>query len=204
MNSDAKSISECYVSLVCEASLATETMSVDQLKDYLMTIKGSTPVGVEVESAVKMNKKNRITGRLNPYTTVIKHSTINGVAGGDYELGIQNRELDAHSDNPDYMPSFKGESLWGGKGIRVSPILIQHRDDPSTYYLAITVPRSGTATYTHNGDTISIDDLKPYIAEPKEPAKQIAVGITNTSQPRYPALRNIKKITINNVTINVV
>ncbi len=205
MNKDIRLLQETYIKNILLEALSTGTMTPDQLVEYLKNIKGTKAVSVVVEAPVKMNKKNRNTGEPNPYLGTIKQSTISGIAGGDYELAVQNRELNAHSTDSDYMPSFKSEPIWKGKGQRVSPLLVQHVEK-GDYYLVIGTPKSGTSTYTLNGDPIDKELLLPYVYTPVASVKQSAVGIQPEDQQkvRYPAIKNIKKINIDNTEITIV
>ncbi len=206
MNSENNLIFERYARSLSEATYGTGSMSVEQLKDFLFGIKGTvTGVTVDVESQVKMNKKNRITGAPNPYTGTIKKSTIKGTAGGDHEIAVMNRELDAHQSNPDHQPQFEGESLWHGKGKRVSSILAQHVDT-GEYYLVIGNVSEGKGEYFHNGAPVTAAELAPYRnVPPAINAKQAAVGISQENQVtvRYPKLNNIKRIDIKGYDITV-
>lgn len=205
MNNESQLIFERYLKSLKEATLDTGTMSVNELKEYLMDIKGPTPVFVEVEAPVKMLQKNRVTKEPNPYAGTIKHSTINGMAGGDYEIGVMNRELDAHPEDPNYDPQFRAEPLWKGKGQRIAPVVIQHVDS-GEYYLAIGDVKTGTSEYFHNGQLIDKEILAPYLPPPSGPSqKQAAVGISaeNQKNVRYPLLKNIKRIKINNMDLQI-
>jgi len=197
MNLESQLIFERYFDSLREA-YGSGAMSPDQLKDYLMKIKGATPVTVEVEAEARMKK----TG--NPYLGTMKHSVINGIAGGDYELGIQNRELNAHEGDPNYVPTFKAESIWKGKGRRIAPVVIQHVDSGECY-LAIGTPRAGSATYTFQGKPIDAATIDPWIIKPGVATKQLNVGIAqeDTNQPRYPLLKNIRRIKIAGFDITV-
>jgi hypothetical protein len=204
MNRDTQLIFERYMYSLSEETLGSGTMSVEELKDYLLTIKTATPVYVEVDSVAPMSKTN------NPYLGTIKHSTISGIAGGDYEISAMNREIDANTDpnasadSPAHEPTFKSAPLWNGKGKRVSSLVIQHIDT-GEYYLAIGTPKSGSATYTLNGEPIDKAKLEPFLKKSYESKKQADVGISAEKQviPRYPLLKNIKKIKIKNVELNV-
>ena len=207
MNKESTLIFERYLQTIQEDTLGTGQMTPDQLKDYLLKIKGTTAVYVVVEAPLKMNKKSRVDGTPNPYLGTVKISEINGMAGGDYELAVQNKELTANEADPNYMPSFKSEPIWKGKGKRVSPLLVQHVDT-GEYYLVIGSPKSGSGSYMFNGKPIDKATLEPY-APPAPPAisqKQADVGIAAGDQQivRYPMLKNIKKIKINNVDIDIV
>ena len=98
MNKDAAQIFERY-QLLNEDTLSSGSMTVEQLKDYLISIKGATPVYVELEAPAKMNKKDK-AGNPNPYLNAIKHSTINGIAGGDWEIMMKTREPPAPNAPP--------------------------------------------------------------------------------------------------------
>jgi hypothetical protein len=205
MNNDIQLIFERYTQTLQEDTLDTGTMTVEQLKDYLLPLKGTTAVNVLVEAPLKMNKKSRVDGAPNPYIGTVKQSVISGIAGGDYELAVQNKELTAHETDPNYMPSFKSAPIWHGKGERVSPMLVQHVDTKE-YYLVIGSPKSGSSTYIFNGKPIDKTVLEPFA--PPAPAgsqKQTDAGIAveNQQTVRYPMLRNIKKIKINNVDITI-
>ena len=206
MNSENRLIFERYTQSIHEETLGGGEMNVAQLKEYLEGIKGATPVFVEVEAPVKMLVKSRETGEPNPFIGTVKRSTIEGMAGGDYELGVMNRELNAHADQPDYQPQFQAASLWHWKGIRVSPLLVKHTDT-NEYYLVVGDVKEGTGEYLYNGQPIPRDQIAAYINKPAAPsAKQAAVGIApeNQKNVRYPMLRNIKKLRINRFEINVV
>lgn len=205
MNKDIELISERYESTIKEETLGSGTMSVEKLKDYLLDLKGTTHVNVEMESSIKMNKKSKLTGNPNPYLGVVKHSVINGTAGGDYEIGAQNKELEAHADDPNYMPTFKSEPIWHGKGKRISSLLVQHIET-GEYYLVIGNIKQSKSELTFNGQPIEKSELEEYITPPKNdiPPKQAAVGITDKQEVRYIALKNIRNIKINNVDLNVI
>ena len=206
MNSENNLIFERYARSISEAIHGSGTMTVEQLKDYLAEIKGTvTGVTVEVEAPVRMNKKNRVTGEPNPFGGAIKKSIIKGTAGGDYELGVMNRELDAHAANPEHQPQFKAAPLWNGKGIRESSLLVRHAET-GEYYLVIGDVTEGASSYELNGQTISREQLAPYTATPSDgSAKQAAVGIAKEDQKnvRYPKLNNIKTIDIKGYHITV-
>ena len=206
MNSENRLIFERYAQSIVEATYGEGEMSVEQLKNYLAEIKGTvTGVTVEVEAPVRMNKKNRITGEPNPFGGVIKKSIITGTAGGDYELGVMNRELDAHADNPEHQPQFKAAPLWNGKGIRETSLLVRHADT-GEYYLVIGDVSDGAGSYELNGQPITREQLAPYVAAPSEGSvKQAAVGIAREDQKnvRYPKLSNIRMIDIKGYKITV-
>ena len=152
------------------------------------------------------NKKSRVDGTPNPYIGTIKRSTISGLAGGDYELAVQNKELTAHEGDPNYNPSFKAGSIWKGKGERVSPLLVRHVET-NEYYLVIGSPKSGSSELLFNGAPIEKAKLEPYAPPaPVASQKQTDVGIAAEDQQtvRYPMLKNIKKIKINNVDLNII
>ncbi|MDD4109976.1 MAG: hypothetical protein PHS54_00320 [Clostridia bacterium] len=205
MNSDCRLIFEKYVKDVISESLDSGTMTSEQLKDYLLNIKRPIPVSVVVEAPVKALKKSRISGAPNPYQSIIKKSTISGMGGGDYEMGIWNKELAAHQDDPNYMPQFRTEPLWKGKGERVSHLVARHVET-GEYYLVIGDVRSGTGEYKADGNPVDATAVEEYIPLPPPPsAKQAAVGIATEDQKkvRYPKINNIKSIHINNVDIQI-
>lgn len=206
MNIDNNLIFEKYTKGVVNESLDSGTMTTEQLKDYLMKIKGTTPVSVTVETTVKMLRKSRISSEPNPYQSIVKKSIINGMAGGDYGMGVMNKELAAHQDDPDYIPQFKYEPLWKGKGQRISPLVVQHVDT-GEYYLVIGDVKSGKSEYEADGNPVDKSKIQEYISLPSAPsAKQAAVGIEAEDQKnvRYPKINNIKSIHINNVDLKII
>jgi hypothetical protein len=206
MNIDNNLIFEKYTKGVVNESLDSGTMTTEQLKDYLMKIKGTTPVSVTVETTVKMLRKSRISSEPNPYQSIVKKSIINGMAGGDYGMGVMNKELAAHQDDPDYIPQFKSEPLWKGKGQRISPLVVQHVDT-GEYYLVIGDVKSGKSEYEADGNPVDKSKIQEYISLPSAPsAKQAAVGIEAEDQKnvRYPKINNIKSIHINNVDLKII
>lgn len=198
MNSDITLIFERYKSSI-EESLDTGTMTVDELKDYLLSIKRACPVSVDMEAPARMTK----TG--NPYLGTIKKSTINGMAGGDYGLGVGTQELRAHEDDPNYQLQFKAEPLWGGKGERISPLVAYHKEK-NEYYLVIGTPKSGRSEYIFQGAPIDVAKLDQWLIKSAPSVKQMSVGIEadKTIQPRMVTLKNIKHIRINNVDLQII
>lgn len=198
MKSDVTLIFERYVKSLNE-SLDTGTMTVEELKDYLLPIKGARPVSVDMEAPARMTK----TG--NPYLGTIKKSTISGMAGGDYGLGISTREYRAHEDDPNYELQFKPESLWGGKGERISPLVAFHKEK-NEYYLVIGTPKSGKSEYVFQGAPIDKTKIEQWLVKSAPSVKQMNVGIAaeDTLQPRMVTLKNIKHIRINNVDLQII
>ena len=195
-----------WTNLILDATLGTGSMSVEQLKEYLFSLKGVTMVTVHISTPVKLLAKDRETKEPNPYIGVIANSVYNGGAGGDYELNVMNRELQAHSDDDNYEPTFRVEPLWNGKGERIAPLLAYHKIY-GDYYLVLNNPKRLSVNYTMpDGTPVNKEQLDPYWpAKTEGSAKQSAVNIAVENQvyPKYPKLSNITKIKLNNLELNI-
>lgn len=107
------------------------TITRAELAEKLRTIKGATPLTISALVKVKTNKKDRVTGQVNPFTEVLKLSRVNGMTAADYEAAV-NRQREREGS----IPAFEAkERQWG---IRVAPALVEHN---GAFYLPIH-PRS--------------------------------------------------------------
>lgn len=203
MHSESRLIFENYIKSIQQEALATGSMTVEELRAHLDTITNPTPVTVISESPPSMNKKG------NPYYDgLIKRSTMNGMIGrgeGGYGRSVQNRELQAHEGDPNYMPTFKAEQLWGGYGKMIGPTMATNTRS-GDISLVIANPRSGKGEYFFNGTPIDKSAVEPWLRISAPPQKQIDVGISPEATVNFRTIKltNIKKITINNTEINIV
>lgn len=174
MNTDVEKLVECYNKVQVNEAEAI-SMTPDQLKEYLLSIKGATPVSVEISTSPRMRKKD------NPYLNVTKRTVMNGMAGQNYERSVQKAEMVANWDDNDYQPEFKADPMWGGKGARISPLVAQHFEKDE-FYLVIVNPKTTLTYYVMDGKEVPQANIAPYLYDSYSSAKQSEAGIAEEDQ----------------------
>jgi hypothetical protein len=172
----------------------SDNISKDKLIEYLKEINKPTPVTFVAVTIPQMKKTN------NPYLGIKKTSTINGMAGADYESQVRTQMLRQGLDPMEFKA---GPTSAGMK--RVSAVLAYH-EEKNKYYLIVSDIRSGSAVYELNGQIIDKELLKPFLYEPKPATKQLQAGVAPEnaiSHHRY-SIDNIKSININGLQLTVI
>jgi hypothetical protein len=206
-------IEEKYIGMYKEmADYGRGSMSVEQLKDYLIQGSGVTMIHVWFDSPVELLAKSRSTPENpesvpNPNRMVIKHCEYQGGLGGDYKTQIQNKLLKLHTDDENYeAPEFTPEPIWKGKGMRVSPYLVKHVSGAHYLYLPNPV-KKGTSTYSlENGEPIDVNEISRFFkAKSSGSNKQAAAGLSAEDQiyPKFVKLDHITKIKIKGFDLDI-
>lgn len=206
-------IAEAYEGMYREmANYGTGTMTVEQLRDYLLQQRGVTMIHVWFDSPLKLLKKSRATEEApdrveNPYQGAVKHCEYSGQLGGNYGTMVQNKEIQAHEEDELYEPTFQPQPIWNGKGVRIAPFLVQH-NVTGEYYLYLPNPKKlGASSYSMpDGTPLTTEQLAPFFQKQYTgKANQSAVGIATENQvyPKFPKLDHITRIKMGGFDINI-
>lgn len=163
-----------------------KTVTRDELVKLIDSEKGSEMVAIHVTTEPTMRK----TG--NPYVGTVKHQSLSGVIGYDYENSVNN-QLVREGKEADFVAQPRS---WG---VRLDNRWVMHKEER---YLTIKVQGAGPATYTLNGTEIEIEKLKPFIPEKKHASTQD--DIEKKVIHRDIKLSNVEAITMKGETYRVV
>jgi hypothetical protein len=158
-------------------------LTLEQLRDNLLALKGSAIVTINAETLPAMRK----TG--NPYASAVKVSAVNGVINWIYEAAV-NRQRTRENLEAD----FRSYPRKWGQRIQGTP-LVEHKGN---YYLEMKV-QGACSTYYVGTQEVSHNDITPYL-RPLSPSRQ---GVTREIILRDYALENIKSITYRGETIEI-
>ena len=147
-----------------------QTITHEELKDKLASLKASTAVAIETETEPKMLKKNRNTGEANPFSYgVIKIGTMAGLIGCHYENSVNNQ---LGREDKELLFEAKNRK-WGT--LMDNKVLVVHtpkgHTEPS-YYLQILVKRSKRPIYTDGTIEIPMEEIKPFLPKKRTPKTQ--------------------------------
>ena len=132
-----------------------------KIHDVLASIDSAKIVSLRTKTQCKLLAKSKVQFPKG----VSKISTRNGIIGASYENAVNNA-LKREGEVPD----FKAESLWKGRGCRVSKFIVQHMDTQKQY-LAF-MPKTNVdghnvtkSVYIDNatGLEVSYEDIKDYM-----------------------------------------
>jgi hypothetical protein len=149
-------------------------LSVNELRDNLMGIKGAMILTIEAETLPQMRKTD------NPYMGTRKVSSVNGVINWVYEIAVNNQRL-----REDKEADFTAFPRKWGKRIKGTP-LVEHK---GKFYLEMKV-QSAKAHYVHGDAEIDVSELIPYFYE-RSKSRQ---GVDKEVILRDYALENIRAI----------
>lgn len=140
------------------------TITVEQLKEMLKARKGATIVTIVAETEPDLRK----TG--NPYIGCKKISRVNGVINWIYENAVnRQREREGQPVNADgYIEHFESLPRKWGQRIHGTPF-VEHKDNT---YLELKVERSLGHEYRHNGETLTDEQVAPFLPKKKEGERQ--------------------------------
>jgi hypothetical protein len=149
-------------------------ITVEQLRNNLLTMKGSAIVTINAETVPAMRK----TG--NPYANAVKVSAVNGIINWVYETAVNRQRT-----REDLEADFRAYPRKWGNRIVGAP-LVEHKGN---YYLEMKV-QSARATYLVGNTEVSHNDITPYL----RPLSKSRQGVTREVILRDYALENIKSI----------
>ena len=138
-----------------------EKLTRHQFVQYLMTIKGATPITFVMETRPKMNKFGRTLDENGQKVSntfldrIVKRTRMNAFLNFNYENAV-NRQLAREQKEAEFEAQ---QRTWG---THVTPCLIQHEGN---YYLQVKVEKTYEAEYIHtqSGNRISIVELSDYL-----------------------------------------
>jgi hypothetical protein len=132
-----------------------------QIHDVLSSIDSAKIVSLRTKTQCKLLAPSKVRFPKG----VTKISTRNGIIGASYENAVNNK-LEREGD----LPDFKAESLWKGRGRRVSKFIVQHMDTQKQYLAFL--PKTNVdghnitkSVYVDNatGLEVSYKDIKDYM-----------------------------------------
>lgn len=134
------------------------TMTVADLRNFIIAIKGATPVGLTYEAPVKMLK----TG--NPYADdlVVKTQNLSGMINVNYENSV-NRQLGREDKPADFQAQAR---TWGEH--ESAAIVVSAKGDYSLVMQPVNTPSE--VAYTRNGQPIEFALIEPFLPK-KSPSK---------------------------------
>lgn len=95
-----------------------------KIHDVLAKIDSAKIVSLRTKTQCKLLAKSKVEFPQG----VTKISLRNGIIGASYENAVNNK-LEREGE----LPDFKAESLWKGRGRRVSKFIVQHMDTQKQY-----------------------------------------------------------------------
>jgi hypothetical protein len=164
-------------------------MKYDVLKEAIENINGSTFVGIDTVTEVKLKggKGNPMQGRVVKYTQGANTMIFSNVSGSAYENMVK-RRMEKEDKDPE---TFQVKARAWGTRIDGTPF-IEHNDK---YYLECIFISSGKSTYLLDGNPINKDEIEG-LPEVKV-SEESQGGITDKIIVRTFSLDSIKALRIN-------
>jgi len=132
-----------------------KVQTAEQMERHIeANVRGTTAVSVLSETPVRMVKKHRETKEPNPFLGAVKTQKKNGLIGFDYESSVN---LQAGREGKEEREA--KERAWGE--LSESRLFVHHKGQS---YLQLKVQSVTDTVYTLNGETISYEDIKPYLS----------------------------------------
>ena len=127
----------------------------EQMEQHIeASVKGTTAVSIMAETPVRMVKKHRETKEPNPFLGAVKQQKKNGLIGFDYENSVNNQAAREGKEEREAKAR-----TWGV--LSDSRLFVHHKGQS---YLQVKVQTTTDTVYMLNGETISYEDVKPYLS----------------------------------------
>ena len=136
-----------------------------ELLDRLSQVKGSKIITVTMLTEVKLNKKHRETKEPCPYTGVLKRTRCKVMVGTDFQNGVNNRR-EKEGEDKDFEAQ---PHAWASHTDK--PVISTNKTGDQ-YYANMRVLETYETSYTHDGEELDREDLRPYQAPRKKPTNQ--------------------------------
>lgn len=163
-----------------------------ELASLLASVPGAMPVGIDAETDAKARK----TG--NPYGAIRKRVRAVGFVGADYVTGLVREGARQGVDTS----GFQGDALPWGEWLTVGKV-ITHKGQ---FYLRTQTspgqrnrqPAKVLAYLGQNGETLTKEQVDPFLPQETVSAKQVAIGIDAEKQVkvRTYAFASIRKVRV--------
>ena len=167
------------------------TITVAQLKEMLLNWNfGAQPVSIQYVTSPKLTKEGKAR-----FGEVTKIANVGAMVGYCYENSVNN-QLEREGKEKEFM----AQSLWNGKGKRLSLALTTHIEKGSFY---LTYKAQQTFKSFHFDAVLNLIPyaiLKPYFPA-SDPAK--SQGVEKAVYHREIALENVRKIKIKGITYSI-
>lgn len=138
-----------------------KTITRREFVDLISQNKGCEAIAIDISSTPRMRKTN------NPYLDAVKHVTLSGLIGFDYENSVNNQLTKEGKD-----ATFESQGrTWG---VYFNPYFIVHKDN---FYLNLKVQGATEPVFTLNNKEIDAEKLKPFLYEDRTPNTQTEAGI---------------------------
>lgn len=166
-----------------------KTVNTMELVNILKARKGSSFIGLQLETPVKMNKKHRETKQVNPYDGLTKDAKVFARVTFDYDASVERRggELPEEPKKEAWHRPIFNEA--GG----YTPLAC-HAQDESRVYLRFEEIRS-ESVYKLGEETIEKEEVYPYLPPYK--------ADNRVMEFRLASLDNIKELRIDGVTYKI-
>lgn len=163
-----------------------------ELASLLASVPGAMPVGIDAETDAKARK----TG--NPYGTIKKRIRAVGFVGADYVTGLVREGARQGVD----ATEFQVDSLPWGEWLTVDKVIV-HK---GAFYLRTQTspgqrnrqPAKVLAYLGENGETLTKEQVDPFLPRETVSAKQAAIGIDAAKQVkvRTYAFASLRKVRV--------
>lgn len=169
-------------------------MNYDDLKVAISDIKGSTFVGIDTETVVKLKggKKNEMQGRVTKVTEGANTMIFSEMAGSGYENMVKRRMVKEGKDPETFTVKPRA---WGTR-VEKSPF-IEHK---GKHYIECIFMASGKSHYLLDGVPIDAEEIEG-LPEKRVETEESQGGVEDKVIIRTFALDSIKKIRINGTEI---
>jgi hypothetical protein len=167
-------------------------ITIRQFAELLMSYNGSKFAQAQSVTEPKLNKKNRETGELLPFKTVLNCRNINVQLNFDYEGQINRREIKEGAETPEFQAT---EHSWarhfkGALAVHKSELASDIMDvDLSKAYMPYVKIRVDSQQYIADGKVISKDALTPFMPPKNDYDNQ---PVENKVRVEYMKLSSIK------------
>ena len=161
-----------------------------ELIEMLKNWKGAQPVSLQYVTEPKLNKEGKIQ-----FGTVTKIANVGGMVGYSYENSVNN-QLEREHKEKDFM----AQSLWNGKGKRLSLALSTHIEK-GTFYLTYKAQQTFKSFHFDSAlNFIPVALLKPFFPKSNYDNQ----GTDKPVYHREISIDNVRKLKFKKVTYEIV
>ena len=152
---------------------------------------GSTPASCQYETTPKLNKDGKAK-----FGTVIKLANVGIMLGYNYQNSVNNQR-----ERENEMSDFMAQSLWKGKGKRLSPTLSTHIEN-NTFYMSYKAQQTFKSFHFDSVlNFIPLAMLRPFFPVNNTAKYQ---GLNKAVYHREIKIENIRKLKFRKTTYEII
>jgi len=142
------------------------SISIDELTRILCERKGAEIFTFYAETTPKTWKRNRITGELFPYSSIVHKAIVNGLLNCDYQKNVNKQRV-----REGKKPDFEAKKNWFVH-IPNTPFVRNANKDDGKIYVQIRVRKFLYSAYFVDGKQVTRESISGWLSKKRKPVNQ--------------------------------